>query len=408
METAKTKELTNFLYTSHTDKGAVRSNNEDSCGYVDSVNGHVFVVCDGCGGMPCGEKASQTVVNSLKFFFTNYYYKDPIQAIKDAIDYAQTRLLEEGRIHPECEGMATTLVLALVRYNKVYYANIGDSRIYYLSRGELRQVTKDDSYVQHLVDSGKLKPEDAESHPRKNELVQAMGLDTIEPHVYRHPLTPDDDEMVLLCTDGLYNMVPRQDILATLSRSGYIEDKGAELLRTAIDNGGYDNITFQLIKFFNINSVTAERTEQTAVVAEDANDVAEKRTPVTVAILSVLVIILGVLMYLKEAKTHASVGQGRVDFGGDEVVVCDLGAANSLDSIAGIFGVEPQSITVTSFPDGRCQVRVPVKKIHIVRFYDNLMTLEMLYGTPREKIIRANSLHGEFDIEPASEIIIPL
>ena len=79
METSKTKELTNFLYTSHTDKGAVRANNEDSSGYVDSVNGHVFVVCDGCGGLPYGERASQTVVNSLKFFFTNYYYKDPVR-----------------------------------------------------------------------------------------------------------------------------------------------------------------------------------------------------------------------------------------------------------------------------------------------------------------------------------------
>ncbi|MBQ5551654.1 MAG: serine/threonine-protein phosphatase, partial [Bacteroidales bacterium] len=158
METSKTKELTNFLYTSHTDKGAVRANNEDSSGYVDSVNGHVFVVCDGCGGLPCGEKASQTVVNSLKFFFTNYYYKDPVQGIKDAIDYAQTRLLEEGRQHPECAGMATTLVLVLVRYNKAYYAHIGDSRIYFLSKGQLKQITKDDSYVQALVDSGKLMP----------------------------------------------------------------------------------------------------------------------------------------------------------------------------------------------------------------------------------------------------------
>ena len=250
METSKTKELTNFLYTSHTDKGAVRANNEDSSGYVDSVNGHVFVVCDGCGGLPYCERASQTVVNSLKFFFTNYYYKDPIQAIRDAIDYAQNRLIEEGRQHPECQGMATTLVLVLIRYNKAYYAHIGDSRIYFLSKGQLKQITKDDSYVQALVDSGKLMPSLAETHPRKNELTQAMGMrPSPVPHICSQPLYPADDEVLLLCTDGLYNMVSAQDIHATLSRSGYIEDKGAELMRTAIANGGYDNITFQLIKF---------------------------------------------------------------------------------------------------------------------------------------------------------------
>lgn len=410
METTKTKELTNFLYTSLSDKGCLRANNEDSSGYVDSVNGHLFVVCDGCGGLPCGEKASQTVVNSLKFFFTNYYYKDPVQGIKDAIDYSQTRLIEEGRQHPECRGMATTLVLVLVRYNKVYYANVGDSRIYFLSGSELKQISKDDSYVQNLVDSGKITPEEAADHPRKNELTQAMGINPPPvPHISQHPIVPGDDEVILLCTDGLYNMVGHQDIFATLSRSGYIEDKGAELMRTAIENGGYDNITFQLIKFFNVDA-TAERTEQTPVPAAQPAEPPAKHTPVTMAILVVVVLILGVLMYLKDAKQNRQGGTSQSSCTvqcGDQVAIYDIDSTTNADSIAALYGIPLQDIPIVTLTDGRRQLRVPIQRIHTVRFYDNLHTIEKLYGVPREKIIKINGIKGE-DLEHAREIIIPL
>ena len=408
METSKTKELTNFLYTSHTDKGAVRANNEDSSGYVDSVNGHVFVVCDGCGGLPYGERASQTVVNSLKFFFTNYYYKDPIQAIRDAIDYAQNRLIEEGRQHPECQGMATTLVLVLIRYNKAYYAHIGDSRIYFFAKGQLKQLTKDDSYVQTLVDSGKISADEAETHPRKNELIQVMGMTpSPTPHVCAQPLRPTDDEVILLCTDGLYNMVSAQDIHATLSRSGYIEDKGAELMRTAIANGGYDNITFQLIKFFNLENTT-ERTDQTIVRPTEEEAAAIKRTPVAMAILSVLIIILGVLMYLKEAKENAAQEQNSsASASCEQVAIYDITTQADVDSIAAIYGLQPAQIETITQPDGGRQMRVPVRKIHTVRLYDNLETLQLLYGVPKERIIKINGLRDGF-LEPAREIIIPL
>jgi protein phosphatase len=366
------------------------------------------VVCDGCGGLPCGEKASKTVVNSLKFFFTNYYYKDPVQGIKDAIDYSQTRLIEEGRQHPECRGMATTLVLVLVRYNKVYYANVGDSRIYFLSGSELKQISKDDSYVQNLVDSGKITPEEAADHPRKNELTQAMGINPPPvPHISQHPIVPGDDEVILLCTDGLYNMVGHQDIFATLSRSGYIEDKGAELMRTAIENGGYDNITFQLIKFFNLEN-TDERTEQTIVRPTEEEAAAIKRTPVAMAILSVLIIILGVLMYLKEAKENAAQEQNSsASASCEQVAIYDITTQADVDSIAAIYGLQPAQIETITQPDGGRQMRVPVKKIHTVRIYDNLETLQLLYGVPKERIIKINGLRDGF-LEPAREIIIPL
>ena len=173
---AETKELANFYYISLTDKGMVRSRNEDYLGYFDTVNGHIFVVCDGIGGLPCGDKAAQTVVNSVKFFFSNFYYRDVHKALEDALDYAQNRMAEEARTDRECAGMGCTVVLALVRYNKVYYAHMGDSRIYFMHNRKLQQLTQDDSYVQQLVNEGKISQQEAENHPRKNELVRAMGM----------------------------------------------------------------------------------------------------------------------------------------------------------------------------------------------------------------------------------------
>lgn len=407
METSKTKELSNFHYISLSDVGARRTNNEDCHGYFDTVNGHVFAVCDGCGGLPCGEKASQTVVNSLKFFFSNYYYKDPVQAIKDAVDYSQTRLIEEGRHNPECAGMATTLVLVLVRYNKAYYANIGDSRIYHFARRELKQLTKDDSYVQTLVDRGEITQEEAENHPRKNELVQALGIKPSPiPHISTHPLEPNDGEILLLCTDGLYNMVPPKDISATLSRRGYIEDKADELLKTAIANGGFDNITLQIIKFYNMNPLS-DNTEQTPLQVSDTEHI-HTRTPVAIAILSMIFIILGVLMYLKEEKkktihhhvesTSASNAAYTATFA--------IESQQCADSIAKIFGIESSQAVFFSSPDSTHYIKIPVKAITTARYYDNLHTLEMLYGTPANKIKKANGITGD-EITPASEIIIP-
>jgi hypothetical protein len=263
--------------------------------------------------------------------------------------------------------------------------------------------------VQTLVDSGKISAEDAESHPRKNELIQVMGMTPAPtPHVCAQPLRPTDDEVILLCTDGLYNMMSRQDIHAILSRSGYIEDKGAELMRTALDNGGYDNITFQLIKFFNLENTT-ERTDQTPVNAIDADEAAAiKRTPVALAILSVLVIILGVLMYLKEAKKNAAAeNNSAVSAPSDQVAIYDVTTRRDADSIGAIYGLQLSQVETITQPDGRMQMRIPVRKIHVVRFYDDLHTIERLYGVPKEKIKKVNGIKGDV-LEPAREIIIPL
>ncbi len=405
METPKTKELTNFHYISLTDVGRRRSNNEDSSGYFDTPNGHVFVVCDGCGGMPCGERASQGVVNSMKFFFNNFYYKDPFDAIRDAIQYAHNFLISEGNNDPSCEGMATTVVLVLVRYNKVYYGHVGDSRIYYFSGQKFRQLTRDDSYVQHLVDIGQLTAEQAESHPRKNELMQVMGqLDQQPvPHVCREPLMPQSGDMILLCTDGLFNMVPHHELGAALLQRGYIEDKGMTLMKTALNNGGFDNITFQIIKFFDM-AITAETTGQGPVPKTAESSVPPGRAPLSIAIAAIVRVVLSVLLYLRENKRQ---DQPQPDSGinAETLVKYDLDTVLNADSVLDVYGMARGQAIFTN-DNGHNIMCIPVKAIITTRYYDNLNTLEMLYNTPKEKIIKVNDLCDSL-IEPARKLIIP-
>ena len=394
MENLKTRELANFHYISLTDKGNVRENNEDYLGYFDTVNGHVFVVCDGCGGLPCGEKASRTAVNSFKFFFSNFYYKDPFQAINDAVDYAQNRILEEEKHDPETSGMATTMVLVLIRYNKAYYAHIGDSRIYYFSKRSLQRLTKDDSYVQMLVDEGEISPEEAERHPRKNELTKVMGMrPPCKAHVCTAALEPGKGDLLLLCTDGLYNMVKESEIKAALAHRGYIEDKGMELVNTAKKNGGYDNITLQIIKFYNVSE---EKTAQTPIINP------KKKSTLLAGVAVILFLIAGIILALRYGRDHKpdSAPESRNFY-----AEFDTDTLSDTDSVIRTFEADPEK-AVFSEENGRHIMKLPVKKILTVRYYDNVYTLSKLYNTPAELIMRVNRLE-DTRIEPGTEIIIP-
>ncbi|MBO4772950.1 MAG: LysM peptidoglycan-binding domain-containing protein, partial [Bacteroidales bacterium] len=125
-------------------------------------------------------------------------------------------------------------------------------------------------------------------------------------------------------------------------------------------------------------------------------------------IVSVLIIVLGVLMYLKDAKENAAQEQNSpVSASGEQVAIYDVATQTEADSVAAIYGLQPGQIEAELQPDGRRQMRIPVRKIHTVRPYDNLETLQLLYGVPKEKIIKVNGLKGGY-LDPAREIIIPL
>lgn len=249
---AKTKNLKSFEFGNSTDVGKVREQNEDYLGYFDTVNGHVFVVCDGMGGHVAGAAASRLAVENIKQFFENSFYDDPISAIQKSIESANQHLIDYTIENPDLKGMGTTIVLLLIRDDKVYYAHVGDSRIYLFSSGNLIRLTKDHSLVQNLVDQGIIKEEDAENHPRKNEILQALGISQkINISVCKEPAIPSNGDIFLLCSDGLTSMVSEKKIAEILFKKNVIQEKAISLVNNANNNGGYDNTTVQLIHFYN-------------------------------------------------------------------------------------------------------------------------------------------------------------
>ena len=162
------KSYANFTFASRTDKGRVRDNNEDNIGFFKTENGYLCVLCDGMGGHASGAQASEIAVNSIREYFESNVYDDMLQALADAIKYANNQIFDEAKDNAEFFGMGTTCIICLVQDTKLYYAHVGDSRVYLLSDNAMKQLTKDHTHVQKLIDNGEITREEAIAHPRKN------------------------------------------------------------------------------------------------------------------------------------------------------------------------------------------------------------------------------------------------
>jgi PPM family protein phosphatase len=248
MSTASNQKI--FQFGNHTDTGKVREANEDYLGYFETANGHLFVVCDGMGGHAGGATASQLAVNSIRRFFEHGYYDNLPEALRQAILFANQQIYAHASQNTHLRGMGTTCVVVMVRNNEVYYAHVGDSRLYLHSRNRLQRLTKDHSVVQEMVDQGLLNEADAENHPRKNQLTRALGtLPEVEIDVSPGPFQPSAGDTLLICTDGLNGMISDAMIGQVLSEKIPVQNKAIQLVQLANDAGGSDNITVQLIQF---------------------------------------------------------------------------------------------------------------------------------------------------------------
>lgn len=244
-----------------TDVGRKRQANEDCMGTRTTKNGLVAVVCDGMGGHVGGATASHVAVDAILDFLDNTYLEDPRIAIGEAIDAANRAILQKAAEQPELTGMGSTCVLLLVRDGKVFIGHVGDSRIYLVRNRYIKQLTKDHSFVQMLVDIGKLSPEEAEHHPRKNEITNALGIPSMKPAtVLPDAILPEAGDCFVLCSDGLSGMVPDKVIEKVVSRQAEMrtQERADELVRLANENGGVDNITVQLVEFSITPGTTAK------------------------------------------------------------------------------------------------------------------------------------------------------
>ena len=269
-----------------TDVGRKRAANEDSMGNAVTQNGLVSIVCDGMGGHVGGATASKIAVKTILDNLATTYYDDPRIAIGESIDMANRAILNEAEAHPELSGMGSTCVLLIVRDGKVYIGHVGDSRIYLIRSKKIVQLTKDHSYVQMLVDRGEITQEQAERHPRKNEITNALGIPNMTPAtVADDAIIPEAGDCFLLCSDGLSGMVSNDVINKVISKQSELtaQERVDRLVMLANENGGVDNITAQMVEF----PVAPNVIEQ------------EKKIPVWLKVLipALLVIVLGLGAY---------------------------------------------------------------------------------------------------------------
>ena len=237
---------------SNTAVGNVRAANEDFLGHAETPNGLLYVVCDGMGGHVGGATAAQMATNSI----IEYFNQDPIEnvliGLSDAISYANQNIYNYAQENPELKGMGTTCTVVIAREPQIYIAHVGDSRIYLHTDGKLHRITKDHSFVQGLVDQGIIQDEEAENHPRKNEILKALGIRAeVEPTVFNAAIQAKKGDKFLLCSDGLNGEVNDPTIESLINKNTDINKAGDELIEAALNAGGKDNITLQIIEVLN-------------------------------------------------------------------------------------------------------------------------------------------------------------
>ena len=235
---------------SKTDVGKVRTVNQDSY-FAGGIGGNaVFaVVCDGMGGANAGNVASENAVKSISEFVIRSYRdgmtdEEIEKTVKNAVVSANIELYDMSVSDKALNGMGTTAVLAFVRGKAAVIAHVGDSRIY-LVNDNIKQLTRDHSVVQSLIESGKITPEDAKVHPRKNVITRAVGAEE-NVAVDSAVLEISENDRLLLCTDGLTNYLDDGEILNTVKQTAPA-DVPDSLIFKANANGGGDNITVVMI-----------------------------------------------------------------------------------------------------------------------------------------------------------------
>ena len=231
---------------SKTETGLVRTTNQDAYFAGEIADSAVFaVLCDGMGGANAGNIASETAVKRIYEYVLNSYRRnmteeDIEKLLKNAVISANIELYDMSVNDPALSGMGTTAVLALIRNGQAVMAHVGDSRIYLVNDG-IKQLTRDHSVVQSLIESGKITPEDAKVHPRKNVITRAIGAEE-EVAVDTGRLSLESGDALMLCSDGLTNYLETEDIL-NIFKSTDIEKIPAALVDAANAGGGGDNIT---------------------------------------------------------------------------------------------------------------------------------------------------------------------
>ena len=233
-----------------TDIGCTRSQNQDAVFVSEQPVGpldNLFIVADGMGGHNAGDYASKKAIDLIVSAIEQDTEDRGISAIQRGITIANREIFFEASLDEEKSGMGTTVVVATIENDTLKVANVGDSRLYVLSKGDLVQVTRDHSVIEEMVRKGEVSREMAQKHPKRNLITRAVGAEE-EVRIDLFDVDLPEVEAVLMCTDGLTTMVSDEKIAEIMSLGMTVEHKVAALVKEANAGGGKDNITVLLIE----------------------------------------------------------------------------------------------------------------------------------------------------------------
>ncbi|MGA8263201.1 MAG: Stp1/IreP family PP2C-type Ser/Thr phosphatase [Ignavibacteriaceae bacterium] len=236
-----------FRYVTLTDVGLKRSDNEDSFGVYEVEKGLLVVVCDGLGGNKAGDVASKLAVETIAKTFQNLKNIEFLERIKLSILEANKIVMEESSKDFDRKGMATTVETLFLKDDTAYWGHVGDSRIYYLKDNKLKQLSKDHSLIQKLIDEGYLTLKEAENHPNKNIIMRALGdSENIEIDLSKLKISTTDFGKFFICTDGVTTVLQNDELEKILVNDNvhYISEVIANLVEK---RGAPDNFTFVII-----------------------------------------------------------------------------------------------------------------------------------------------------------------
>ena len=235
--------------TAITDIGKTRAVNQD---YIyASVEGigclpNLFIVADGMGGHKAGDTASRYTVETIKELIAGSEETDALSVISEAVKSVNTLLIKKAGESEDYQGMGTTLVIASIFGNVLRVANVGDSRLYVID-DEITQITRDHSLVEEMVLAGQLSRSEARTHAKKNVITRAIGgEEEVEPEMFSVDLK--ENSKILMCSDGLTNMLEDDEIMRIVKNSPDIEEAAAVLIDRANANGGKDNISVVIVE----------------------------------------------------------------------------------------------------------------------------------------------------------------
>ncbi len=237
------------------DIGCQRQNNEDRYSYWEPDDEELFqrkgrlaIVADGMGGYEGGQEASRIAVEAIEEVYGRALEGDPRSWLLEGFQSAHQRIQQQADRTPDLQGMGTTCTAVVLREHNLYFAHVGDSRLYLAQDGFISRLTRDHSYVSRLVESGALRAEDAESHPQRHILTAALGAGvTIMPDSPEQPIPLEPGNVLVLCSDGLWSLVTDSEILDAIN-STHCDEICRRLVEMARERGGPDNITVQVLR----------------------------------------------------------------------------------------------------------------------------------------------------------------